>query len=211
MSDLAIWMAGHVSVPLYPTLAAGHHAPDPEHSEAKPAFIGKLDGWEGMKPGVPAGLPCISYPLAPDRRAQGLPGWDDIVRAHPSRWPASRCAPADELATIIYTSGTTGAPKGVMHSFGNFAWALMSGLKPHPMGKTTACCLPAAGPRGRAHAGRAWLAAHRHARVLCRELDTFTADMQRARPTIFFSVPRLWVKFQQGVTPRCRRPSSTAC
>ena len=25
-------------------------------------------------------------------------------------------------------------------------------------------------------------------------LDTFTTDMQRARPTIFFSVPRLWVK-----------------
>jgi long-chain acyl-CoA synthetase len=30
-------------------------------------------------------------------------------------------------------------------------------------------------------------------------LETFTADVQRARPTIFFSVPRLWVKFQHGV------------
>jgi long-chain acyl-CoA synthetase len=30
-------------------------------------------------------------------------------------------------------------------------------------------------------------------------LDTFAADLQRARPTIFFSVPRLWVKFQQGI------------
>jgi long-chain acyl-CoA synthetase len=30
-------------------------------------------------------------------------------------------------------------------------------------------------------------------------LDTFTADLQRARPTIFFSVTRLWLKFQQGV------------
>ena len=30
-------------------------------------------------------------------------------------------------------------------------------------------------------------------------LDTFTADLQRARPTAYFSVPRLWVKFQQGV------------
>jgi long-chain acyl-CoA synthetase len=30
-------------------------------------------------------------------------------------------------------------------------------------------------------------------------LDTFAADLQRAWPTIFFSVPRLWVKFQQGI------------
>ena len=33
-------------------------------------------------------------------------------------------------------------------------------------------------------------------------LDTFTADMQRARPTVFFSVPRLWVKFQQGISAK---------
>jgi long-subunit acyl-CoA synthetase (AMP-forming) len=30
-------------------------------------------------------------------------------------------------------------------------------------------------------------------------LDTFLADLQRARPTLFISVPRLWLKFQQGV------------
>jgi long-chain acyl-CoA synthetase len=30
-------------------------------------------------------------------------------------------------------------------------------------------------------------------------LDTFAADIRRARPTIFFSVPRLWLKFQHAV------------
>jgi long-chain acyl-CoA synthetase len=30
-------------------------------------------------------------------------------------------------------------------------------------------------------------------------LETFVSDIQRARPTVFFAVPRLWVKFQQGV------------
>src|SRR5690606_9092593 len=30
-------------------------------------------------------------------------------------------------------------------------------------------------------------------------LDTFNADMQRARPTVFQSVPRLWLKFQLGL------------
>jgi long-subunit acyl-CoA synthetase (AMP-forming) len=30
-------------------------------------------------------------------------------------------------------------------------------------------------------------------------LDTFVADLKRARPTVFISVPRLWNRFQQGV------------
>jgi long-subunit acyl-CoA synthetase (AMP-forming) len=30
-------------------------------------------------------------------------------------------------------------------------------------------------------------------------LDTFVDDLRRARPTLFISVPRLWLKFQQGV------------
>ena len=30
-------------------------------------------------------------------------------------------------------------------------------------------------------------------------IDTFLADLKRARPTIFLSVPRLLLKFQQGV------------
>ena len=30
-------------------------------------------------------------------------------------------------------------------------------------------------------------------------LDTFVQDLQRAQPTLFLSVPRLWVKFQHGV------------
>ena len=30
-------------------------------------------------------------------------------------------------------------------------------------------------------------------------LDTFAQDLQRAKPTIFFAVPRIWAKFQAGV------------
>jgi long-chain acyl-CoA synthetase len=57
MADFAIWMAGGVSVPLYPTLAAQTISQILNHSEAKLLFVGKLDGWEAMRPGVPAGLP----------------------------------------------------------------------------------------------------------------------------------------------------------
>jgi long-chain acyl-CoA synthetase len=43
-----------------------------------------------------------------------------------------------------------------------------------------------------------WLRTGMHV-FFAESLDTFAADMQRTRPTIFFSVPRLWVKFQHGV------------
>jgi long-chain acyl-CoA synthetase len=199
MSDLAIWMAGYVSVPLYPTLAADTVRQILTHSEAKACFVGKLDGWEGMKPGVPAGLPCISYPLSPPDVIQGCDGWDAICkRTAPITGQPVRAE--DELATLIYTSGTTGKPKGVMHSFGNFAWALESGLKRIPMGSGDRMLsyLPLAHVVERTLVEHGWLATGMKV-FFAESLDTFAADLQRAQPTIFFSVPRLWVKFQQGV------------
>ena len=65
LADLAIWMAGHVSVPLYPNLTADSVAHVLTHSEAALVFIGKLDDWPAMAPGVPADVPTISLPLCP--------------------------------------------------------------------------------------------------------------------------------------------------
>jgi long-chain acyl-CoA synthetase len=199
MSDLAIWMAGYVSVPLYPTLAAGTITQILEHSEAKLCFVGKLDGWAGMKPGVPADLPCISYQLSPDDVRAKYQSWDEIVAdTQPMRGQPVRGS--DELATLIYTSGTTGAPKGVMHTFGNFAWALMTGLGRVPMGQDDRMLsyLPLAHVVERVLVEHGWLRTGMHI-YFAESLETFTADLNRAKPTIFFSVPRLWVKFQQGI------------
>lgn len=66
IADLAIWMAGHVSVPLYPNLTAESVAQVLEHSESALVFIGKLDAWPEMAAGVRPGLPTISLPLAPE-------------------------------------------------------------------------------------------------------------------------------------------------
>ena len=199
MSDLAIWMAGHVSVPLYPTLAPDTIAQILTHSEARACFIGKLDGWEGMKPGVPDGLPCISYALSPPDAIGSYESWDAICARNPP--PAGEAVRgADELATLIYTSGTTGRPKGVMHSFGNFAWALDKGIKRITMTAEDRMLsyLPLAHVVERVLVEHGWLRTGMRV-YFAESLQTFTADVQRARPTIFFSVPRLWVKFQQGV------------
>jgi long-chain acyl-CoA synthetase len=199
MTDLAIWMAGYVSVPLYPTLAADTVRQILTHSEAKAVFIGKLDGWQNMKPGIPPGMPCIGYALSPADVVADHPGWDAIcARTQPLAGNPVRAE--DELATLIYTSGTTGMPKGVMHTFGNFAWAFATAIKRVPMDGDDRMLsyLPLAHVVERVLVEHGWLRTGMHI-FFAESLDTFAADMQRTRPTIFFSVPRLWVKFQHGV------------
>ena len=197
MADWAIWMAGHVSVPLYPTLAAGTVRQILEHSESKLLLVGKLDGWDDMKAGVPDGLAMITLPLAP--KVPGAKTWDEII-AKTAPMPESPVRGADELSTLIYTSGTTGMPKGVMHSFGTFAWAITAGLKRVKLDASsrTLSYLPLAHVAERALVEHGLLATGMHV-FFADNLDTFVADIQRSRPTVFFSVPRLWVKFQQGV------------
>lgn len=196
MADWAIWMAGHVSVPLYPTLTAATIRQILDHSESKLLFVGKLDGWEAMKPGVPAGLPCIALPLAPSTEYLR---WDSVVEAT-APLQGQPVRGAEELCTIMYTSGTTGAPKGVMHSFGGFAWATLAGLKRVQLERDWRMLsyLPLAHVAERIVVEHGMLASGMHV-FFAESLDTFAADLQRARPTCFFSVPRLWVKFQQGV------------
>ena len=196
LSDLAIWMAGHVSVALYPTLNAETIRYILDHSESKLLFVGKLDDWDEIKKGIPADMPCIAYPLSPPN---DYPKWDDIVaqqeplEGFPSRKP-------DEPAIIVYTSGSTGRPKGVRHSFGAMAAAVDGGNTLFTASQTDRMLsyLPMAHVFERAIVE---LAGFRSGMQIffAESLDTFVQDLNRARPTLFVSVPRLWLKFQLGV------------
>jgi len=201
MAELAIWMAGYTTVAIFPTESADTVKFVLEHSESSLLFVGKLDEWHKQAPGVPEHLPRIALPLAPDTN---FDTWDAIIgRTQPLSGEPWR-EPTD-LAMIIYTSGSTGQPKGAMHSFERISAATqgilvrlvetMGGDRGHRM----LSYLPLAHVFERAFVETT---AFMHGRMhifFAESLETFVQDLQRARPTIFISVPRLWMKFQHGV------------
>jgi long-chain acyl-CoA synthetase len=196
IADLAIWMAGHVSVPLYPNLTAESVAQVLEHSQAALAFIGKLDDWPSMSRGVSADLPTISLPLCP--AATFDYSWADLQRSSPIQ--DNPTPGGDELATIIYTSGTTGLPKGVMHSFANLGFAATHGTQLFNLNESDRLLsyLPLCHVAERMFVEMASIYTGQTV-FFAESLDTFLVDLQRARPTALFGVPRIWTKFQMGV------------
>ncbi|MEB2856474.1 AMP-binding protein [Pseudomonas atacamensis] len=196
IADLAIWMAGHVSVPLYPNLTAESVAQVLTHSESALAFIGKLDDWAGMSQGVPAGLPTISLPLHPPGEFDY--SWADLQSCSPIQDDPRPAA--EQLATIIYTSGTTGLPKGVMHSFANLGFATSRGTQLFGLNENDRLLsyLPLCHVAERMFVELASIYTGQTV-FFAESLDTFITDLQRARPTAMFGVPRIWTKFQMGV------------
>ena len=196
MAELAIWMAGFTTVAIFPT-----EGPDTinyvlTHSDAKALFVGKLDTWKEQETGVPSEVKRIAFPLAPKN---DFPKWDDIIKdAAPLEGRVTR--KGEDLAMIIYTSGSTGRPKGVMHNFDRISFAaegFVDAIKitnedrvlsylplAHVFERAAVQCTTMVG------GGRVFFA---------ESLETFVKDIQRAQPTVFISVPRLWLKFQQGV------------
>ena len=105
----------------------------------------------------------------------------------------------------MYTSGSTGQPKGVMHSFERITAAsvgimnnLMETIGDRDDGRILSY-LPLAHVFERAWVECSSLVYGKTHLFFAESLDTFLQDLNRCKPTLFISVPRLWLKFQQGV------------
>jgi long-subunit acyl-CoA synthetase (AMP-forming) len=167
-----------------------------EHSESRALFVGKLDGFAAVAAGIPRGLPLIALPLGP---TIGGGRWEDIVATtEPLAGEPDRSL--DDLATIVYTSGSTGKPKGVMQSFRSFnvVGTLMQGTVNVGPDDRMLSYLPLAHVAERVAVENQ--STYFGFQVFFAESQaTFVEDLRRARPTIFFSVPRLWTKFHLAV------------
>ena len=197
MSDLAIMMAGHISVPLYPTIPADLIRYCLEHCEAKVAFIGKLDDWSKQSSGLPDDVKGISFPLWTE---PGYETWNDII-ANNEPYKENYIPDGKDIATIIYTSGTTGLPKGVVQTIHAFSYAAswaLSEMNDLTDNERFFSYLPLShiAERMLVEMGGLYCGA---TISFAESLESFPANLKDTKPTVFLAVPRIWTKFQMGI------------
>ena len=199
IADIAIWLAGHVSVPIFTTLTADSVEKIMLHSDSKAIFIGKLDHWQKMDAGIPDDLVRITLPDCPSEIEKGAKTWAQIMLQY-QPFQGMPKPGVDTLATIVYTTGTTGNTKGVMHTFRTMGITgeLAAFIYKTDKNDRMLSFLPLSHVAERAAAEMPFL--YRGIKLyFVKNIDSFAKDLRAASPTIFFAVPRIWTKIQHGV------------
>jgi long-chain acyl-CoA synthetase len=197
MADLAIALAGHVSVGLYPKQAPEAVSYILGHSETKAMFVGPMPDAKEFMGALPDGVKTIAFPY------DGLPDcdarWDELAERHA---PITEYSPPDrdELMTLVYTSGSTGKPKGVMLTYGNIAFAISGFVEALPPGddERLFSYLPLAHIFERIAVGLVSIS-YRGELHFLESQDKLAEQLAEVQPTRFFGVPLVFNRVQKGI------------
>ena len=205
ISDLAIVMAGYVSVPFFPSLNGKELSYIMEYGDVDALFLGKIETWEDIKNDLPNDMPMITFPhyKGCSEVTRGLK-WHDFINSYEPIQNPNKPKLSD-LWTIIFTSGTTGNAKGVM-----LTYQAIDGIK--------VVLDDPNNPLGIKHDGNndfiSYLPLnHIFERVVIEwcsfryggtisfveTIDTFGKNLKAVQPHVFAAAPRVWTKLQVGI------------
>lgn len=195
ITDIAIMLAGHISVPIFSTAGKETISYVIKHSESPMLFIGKLDNYDAVNEAASQELVTVGFPY---ENIDAKLNWHEFTDIEPMT--ESIVHDMNDIMTIIYTSGSTGQPKGVVHTYQTINWAAQESLKALSVCEKDRMVsyLPLAHITERVlvELGSFYSGMTIH---FVENLETFNRDVKACQPTLFISVPRLWTKFQMGI------------
>ncbi len=204
IADLGILSAGGVSVPIYATNTPDQVAYILKDCGARFVFVSteaqlqKVLKVAGELPNLKKIISFRPVELDDERvitleqlseMGEGM----DIVEVQGRTEATGR----EDLATLIYTSGTTGEPKGVMLTHGNLLSNLESveAVLPDLSGDDLQLSFLPLSHSFERLAGYYLPLSQGVPIAYAEAMDTVAEDMQKVRPTVMTSVPRLYEKF----------------
>lgn len=216
IADYACLTARCADVPIYPTLLARQVEHNLADSESVAVFVSTQTQLEKVL-AARERLPVLKHIIAFDADVSG-PGVLSLdamyargraARPKVPNWRANALqVKPDDLATLIYTSGTSGDMKGVMLTHGNIASNVSTCCTLFSFKEDDECLsfLPLSHIFERMFGHYCML----HSGVVinyAESVDTVAADMQRWRPMLMASVPRLYEKIYGRVLDAVRAGS----
>jgi long-chain acyl-CoA synthetase len=220
LCDVAIAMAGLVSVPIYPSTTAAQCSFVIADSGASVVFAenaeqtAKLASLLAQHPGLR--IVVIEGPAAANPGAQGgqvvrsLAGLRQAGKAWNAANPGELDRRADAVSsgdcfTIIYTSGTTGQPKGVVLSHANLVASCESGVRAFHLRPADVqyLFLPLAHVLGREVEWAPIIVGSEIA--FAESLARIKYDLSEVRPTFMAGVPRIFEKLYDAVLAGTRQ------